>query len=252
MIIYGINPIREALESQSSKFERMLVARGKRSLPLQKVIQLARSKGVAVRFESSEVLQRTASTRHHQQVVALLSEIGYVSLEEMLRGKPSLLLLADGVEDPQNLGALLRTAEAAGVEGVLIPDRRSSGVTPAVFRSSAGAVVHLKIARIRNVVQTIEVLKQRGLWIVGLDLQGRVQAEQVDVSLPLVVIVGGEHRGVRRLVREQCDFLVSLPMKGAVSSLNLSVAVGILLYQIVMRRGATSTATSTSTPVANN
>ena len=247
MIIYGINPVMEALESRWSRLERILVARGKTSPRLQKVVELARRKGVVVCFELEQVLARAASTGRHQQVVGVLSEVSYVPLEEVLKSNPSLLLLADGVEDPHNLGAVLRTAEAAGVEGVLIPDRRSCGVTPAVFKSSAGAVVHLKIARIGNVVQTIKTLKQRGLWIVGLDLQGRVRPDQIDVSVPLVVIVGGEHRGVRRLVREQCDFLVSLPMKGAVSSLNLSVAVGILLYQIVMKREATATATATST-----
>ena len=236
MVIYGINPVSEALESQSSRLERILVTRGKTSPRLQKVIELARSKGVTVGFEPAQVLQRTASTSRHQQVVAVLSEIGYVSLEEMLTGKPSLLLLADGVEDPHNLGAVLRTAEAAGVDGVVIPDRRSCSVTAAVFKSSAGAAAHLKIARVGNVVQTIETLKKSGLWIVGLDLQGGMRPEQIDVSLPLVVIVGGEHRGVRRLVREHCDFLVSLPMKGIVSSLNLSVAVGILLYQVVLKR----------------
>ncbi len=236
MIIYGMNPVTEALESRSSRLERILVARGKTSPRLQKVVELARRKDVVVRFESEQVLQRAASTSRHQQVVGVLSEVSHMPLEEVLRGNPSLLLLVDGVEDPHNLGAVLRTAEASGVEGVLIPDRHSCGVTAAVFKSSAGAAAHLKIARVGNVVHTIEMLKERGLWIVGLDVQGRMRPEQMDVSLPLAVIVGGEHRGVRRLVREHCDFLVALPMKGSVSSLNLSVAVGILLYQVVLKR----------------
>ena len=203
---------------------------------MKQIIELARSKGIAVRFESAEGLYKRAGTSRHQQVVAVLSEGSYVPLDEVLGMNPSLLLLVDGVEDPRNLGAVLRTAEAAGVEGVLLPDRGSCGLTSAVFKSSSGGAAHLKIARVGNLVRTIERLKERGLWIVGLDLKGTLRPDQIDASLPLALVVGGEHRGVRRLVREHCDFLVSLPMKGQVSSLNLSVATGILLYQIVMKR----------------
>lgn len=239
MIIYGINAVAEALKSKGQKVERLFVTRGAKNPRLQKLVELARSRGVALRFESAAVLQKTACTAHHQDVVAQLSEIEYAGMEEILKEQPSLLLLVDGVEDPHNLGAVLRTAEAAGVQGVLIPERRSCGVTPAVFKASAGAAAHLKMARVGNVAQTLRELKQQGLWILGLDMEGELGPEQIDPSLRLVVVVGGEHRGLRRLVRDHCDFLVSLPMQGKISSLNLSVAAGILLYSIALRRQQT-------------
>ena len=240
MIIYGINPVTEALRSKSRPLERIWIRRGKANPRLQRIIELARSRGVPVRFESAEVINQKASTAPHQEVIAETSPIHYADLEAILQTEPRLLLLVDGVEDPHNLGALLRTAEAVGVGGVLIPERRSCTVTPAVVKSSAGAAMHLKISRIGNVVQALEKLKEQGFWVVGLDMQGENCVDEIDVSLPLAVVVGGEHRGVRRLVRKHCDLLVSLPMKGQVSSLNLSVAAAVLLYQVVLKRQLTT------------
>ncbi len=236
MIIYGINPVIEAFQSEASPPERIWTTRGKSNPRLQKIIHMARSQGVPVHFESSGVIAKKASTDHHQEIVAEISAIPYTNLENILEAEPALLLLVDGVEDPRNLGALLRTAEAAGVGGVFIPNRRSCAITPAVFKSSAGAALHLRISRIGNVVQTLQTLKKRGFWVVGLDIQGEASVSQIDVSLPIVVVVGGEHQGIRKLVRKHCDFLLSLPMKGKVSSLNLSVAAGVLLYEILLRR----------------
>ena len=236
MIIYGINPVLEALQSEDSPLDRIWITRGKSNPRLQKIVDAARSQGIPVRFESDRVVAKKASTPHHQEIVAEISSIGYIDEETLLQREPTLLLLVDGVEDPRNLGALLRTAEAAGVEGVFLPSRRSCAITGPVVKSSAGAALHLHISRIGNVVQTLEKLKKRGYWVVGLDAQGKDGLNQIDASLPLVVVVGGEHQGVRRVVREHCDFLLSLPMKGKVSSLNLSVAAGVLLYQIVLRR----------------
>jgi len=189
-------------------------------------------------------LHDIASTSHHQEIVAEVASIGYSDEETLLEAAAALLLLVDRVEDPRNLGALLRTAEAAGVEGVFLPQRRSCAITGSVVKSSAGAALHLKISRIGNVVQTLEKLKKQGYWVVGLDAQGKDGLNQIDASLPLVVVVGGEHQGVRRLVREHCDLLISLPMKGKVSSLNLSVAAGALLYQILLRREETEAQTT--------
>ena len=236
MIIYGINPVLEALQSEDSPLDRIWITRGKSNPRLQKIVDAARSQGIPVRFESDRVVAKKASTPHHQEIVAEISSIGYIDEETLLQREPTLLLLVDGVEDPRNLGALLRTAEAAGVEGVFLPSRRSCAITGPVVKSSAGAALHLHISRIGNVVQTLEKLKKRGYWVVGLDAQGKDGLNQIDASLPLVVVVGGEHQGVRRVVQEHCDFLLSLPMKGKVSSLNLSVAAGVLLYQIVLRR----------------
>lgn len=236
MVIYGFHSVMEALRSEDRKLERILVQRGKANARLQKVIELARSHGVPVRFESPEVLRQKASTSRHQEVVAEIAAIEYVQVSEILQQSPRFLLVVAGVEDPHNLGALLRTAEAVGVDGVLIPSRRACPVTAAVVKCSAGAALHLKIARIGNLHQTLIKLKNEGLWIVGLDPAGSTCPSQIDASVPLVVIVGGEQGGLSRLVRQHCDFLASLPMKGRVASLNLSVAVGVFLYQILLQR----------------
>lgn len=236
MIVCGINPVREALASQDQRLQRILMTKGKRNPRLGEILKMARSQGVPVRFETAAALKRQAPAGNHQDVVAILGEVALAGLEEILAADPSLLLVIDNVEDPRNLGAVLRTAEAAGVDGVLLPERRSASLTPTVVKASAGAAMHLKIAQIGNVSQTLQRIKDAGLWTVGLDAQGEHQMTDLDVSLPLAVVVGGEHRGLRPLVRKRCDFVVSLPMKGKVNSLNLSVAAAVLLYQIVMAR----------------
>ncbi|HSR67014.1 MAG TPA: 23S rRNA (guanosine(2251)-2'-O)-methyltransferase RlmB [Acidobacteriota bacterium] len=236
MILCGINPVREALASQDQRLQRILMTKGKRNPRLGEIVKMARSQGVPVRFESAAVLRRQAPKGNHQDVVAILGEVALAGLEEILQSDPSLLLVIDNVEDPRNLGAVLRTAEAAGVEGVLLPERRSSSLTATVVKASAGAAMHLKIAQIGNVSQTLQRLKDAGLWTVGLDADGEHRIAEVDASLPLAVVVGGEHRGLRPLVRRHCDLVVSLPMKGQVNSLNLSVAAAVLLYHIVMGR----------------
>jgi 23S rRNA (guanosine2251-2'-O)-methyltransferase len=237
MNLYGINPVTEALESGKARLEKVYITRGKAGPRLQKIIDLARSRGVPLHFEPGEVLTRKAGTPKHQDVVADTGEIRYIDLERLLQRRPSLLLALDGVEDPHNLGAVLRTAEAAGVDGILLPQRRTSPVTPVVVKTSAGAALHLPICRVGNLVQALERLKQEGFWVVGLDMKGNTRVADIDPGLPLAVVVGGEHQGVRRLVAKNCDFLVSLPMKGRVASLNLSVAAGVLLYQLLMNRG---------------
>jgi 23S rRNA (guanosine2251-2'-O)-methyltransferase len=234
MIIYGINPVAEALRSGAHQIERIWITRGKSSTRLQRIIELAKGQGLSVRFESSTVIRKKASTSHHQDIVAEIASVRYTDFEAILENKPKLVMLVDGVEDPHNLGALLRTAEAAGVEGICIPERRSCGVTPAVMKASAGAAIHLKICHLGNLVLALEELKRRGFWVVGLDMRGKDSPHDIDPNLPLALVVGGEHRGLRRLVREHCDFIVSLPMKGQVESLNLSVAAGVLLYQLIL------------------
>lgn len=236
MIVFGINPVTEALLSNTAKITRLLVSRGKAGGRLQKVVDLARGRSVPIHFEPAEALTRKAETNRHQDVVAELAGAPYLGLDTLLERRPTLLLLVDGVEDPRNLGAVLRTAEACGVEGVLLPERHSCGLTAVVVKASAGAALHLPVARIGNVAQTLRVLKGLGFWTVGLDMRGGTDPDAVDTSSPLLVVVGGEDRGIRRLVAEQCDFLVSLPMTGKVSSLNLSVAAGILLFQISRKR----------------
>ncbi len=238
MKIFGINPVLEALRSDPRRVERILVVRGRSQPRLREVISLARDAGVQVRQEPEQAVNRAASDSGHQGIVAFLSEAPLTTMEEVLQDNPQLLLLPDGVEDPRNLGAVLRTAEAAGVDGVLLPDRRSCGLTGTVVKASAGAALHLPIALVGNVAQSLGQLKNRGYWIVGLDMDGDQDIRSLDCSGPLAIVVGGEHRGLRTLVRRQCDFVVSLPMKGKVQSLNLSVATGVLLYQVVANRAA--------------
>jgi 23S rRNA (guanosine2251-2'-O)-methyltransferase len=236
MIIYGINPVSEALQSKTHRPEQIWITKGNRNPRLQELSQLAKRLQVPVRFESTQAIAKKTHTRDHQEVAAEISEVGSTDFQELIDSKPSLLLMVDGVQDPRNLGALLRTAEATGVEGVLIPDRRSCSITPTVVKSSAGGAIHLRISRIGNVVQTLEDLQRQGYWVVGLDMQGKHSVDEIDAGSLTVVVVGGEHQGLRKLVRKHCDFLVSLPMKGKVSSLNLSVASGVLLYEMVKKK----------------
>lgn len=233
MILYGIHPVRQALETTPAKIQRIVVARGKSSARLQEIIDQARSLRVPVQFEPLPALDRKSGRARHQNVLAEMTPTSLMSLEEILTTNPTRLLIADGVEDPRNLGALLRTAEAAGVEGVLLPARHSAGITPVVVQSSAGAALNLKAGRMSNTVRTLEQLKEAGFWSVGLDMRGSENAGPLDRSLQWVIVVGGESRGLRPLVRRHCDFLLRLPMLGKVESLNLSVAAGILMYRLL-------------------
>ena len=236
MLIYGRHPVLEALESEDTSIRRILITRGKSGKRLQQVIDRARQDQVPLQFEDVEVLNRKAGVKQHQDVIAELSAIPYTDMADLLENKPRLLLLLDGVEDPRNLGSVIRTAEAVGVEGVLLPQRGSCGITSTVVKASAGGALHVNICRIGNLVRTMERLKGEGYWLVGLDLAGEESMNQIDTASPLAVVVGGEQRGLRRLVREHCDYLVRLPMAGKLSSLNLSVAAGVLLYSIVLKR----------------
>ncbi len=236
MIVYGVNPVLEALRAGAGRISRLHLREGKLSGRLREIVRLARQRGVPLRFEPPAILEKKASSPRHQGAVAELAEVEYRRLDDLLSTSPDLLLLVDGIEDPQNLGALIRTAEAAGVGGILLPDRHSCGITPAVVKASAGAALLTPIVQVGNLVQTLKKLKEAGFWSVGLDMEGATAPWELDDGLPLVLIVGSEHRGLRRLVKENCDFLVGLPMLGRVSSLNLSVAAGVLMYFVVWKR----------------
>ena len=234
MIVVGIQAVTEALRSSRSRVERVWVVKGGRGKRLQSVIDLARSLQVPVQFEPAPTISRLGKTARPPRVVARLGAIGTVPLEDVMDS--NLLLLADGVEDPRNLGALLRTAEATGVGAVVIPERRSCGLSSTVVETSAGAALHLPLVRVTNSVKALDRLKQAGFWVLGLDLKGKENLDQIDLTERLVVVVGSEHRGLRPAVRGACDFLVALPMRGQVQSLNLSVAAGVVLYKIVFAR----------------
>ncbi|HET9314033.1 MAG TPA: 23S rRNA (guanosine(2251)-2'-O)-methyltransferase RlmB, partial [Vicinamibacteria bacterium] len=239
-LICGINPVLEALNARTRHFDRLLVVKGLRNRRVSEAIAHASRLGIALRFEARETLDRLAGGVPHQGLIAVVSAKPVLSLDSVLERArtPALLLLLDGVEDPRNLGAILRTAEAAGADAVLLPERHSAGLSETVGRASAGALEHVNVARVGNVVQTLETLKARGFWIVGFDASATQRWDAVDMSGPVVLVLGGEGRGIRRLVREHCDHLAALPLFGHVASLNVSVAAGVALYEAVRQRGS--------------
>jgi len=239
-LICGINPVLEALVSGSRHFERLLVVKGLRNRRISEAISRAVRVSVPLRFETRETLDRIAGGVPHQGIVAVVSARPAMTLESLLdtARDPALLVVLDGVEDPRNLGAIVRTAEAAGADGVLLPERHSAGLSETVNRASAGALEHVRVARVGNVVQALEALKARGVWVVGFDAAGTERWDQVDLKRPVALVVGGEGRGIRRLVREHCDHLASIPLFGHVASINVSVAAGIALFEAIRQRGA--------------
>ena len=237
--IYGINAVAEALKARGRAFEWVGVAKERHDLRLQRVVDECRRNGVAVRFLARPELDRMAGNNAHQGVVAVTSGKQYNDLDDVVaakRGQYSLLVVLDGIEDPHNLGAILRTADAAGADGVVIPERRAVGVTPTVTKASAGASEHLPIAKVTNIARTVEELKDRNLWIVGLDERGTQTYDSLDYNMDCAIVLGAEGKGVHELVRKKCDFLVSIPMLGKVASLNVSVAAAVVLYEIVRQR----------------
>lgn len=231
--VEGLNAVLEALRGPR-EVEAVYVAKGARREELA-------GAGVPIFEVEREELNRMSATRSHQGVIARVSPFRYVELDELVgtRGdEPSLLLALDGVEDPMNLGSLLRVADAAGAGGVIIPKRRSTPVTPAVGRASAGAVEHTRIARVTNLPRALERLKSAGLWVVGAEADRGELYHEVDMTGPVVVVLGGEGRGLGRLVREHCDHLASIPMLGRVGSLNVAAAGAVLLFEAVRQRRA--------------
>jgi len=237
--IYGINTVGEALKARGRAFEWVGVAKERHDLRLQRVIEECRRQGVAVRFLSREELDRMAGNNGHQGIVAVTSAKHYADLDDILaakRGDYSLVVVLDGIEDPHNLGAILRTADAAGADGVVIPERRAAGVTETVAKVSAGASEHLPVAKVTNIARTVEELKAKNLWTVGLDERGPQSYDSLDYKMDCAIVLGSEGKGVHDLVLKKCDFVVSIPMLGKVPSLNVSVAAGVVLYEIVRQR----------------
>src|ERR1700723_3879461 len=237
--IYGINSVTEALKARGRAFEWVGMARERHDIRLQRLIEDCRRLTVPVRFLERTELDRMAGNASHQGVVAVTSAKQYNELGDGIaakRAEYSLIVVLDGVEDPHNLGAILRTADAAGADGVIIPERRSASVTGTVAKVSAGASEHLPITKVTNISRTLEELKEKDLWIVGLDERGEQTYDQVDYKMHCAVVLGAEGKGLHDLVRRHCDFLVSIPMLGQVPSLNVSVAAGIVLYEVVRQR----------------
>lgn len=232
--------MREALRA-GRPLNKLIVARGAGEGSMRAILALAREQGVPVQEVERSRLDAMTQSRAHQGVIAIAAPRQYAKPEDLLerarqRGEDPLILVLDGIEDPHNLGALLRTAECAGAHGAILPERRAAALTPTAEKASAGAVEHLPVARVTNVVQTLEWLKEQGLWIAGADAAGAQLYTEANLKGPLALVIGSEGRGMTRLVREHCDYLIQVPLYGKVTSLNASVAGGILLYEVVRQR----------------
>jgi 23S rRNA (guanosine2251-2'-O)-methyltransferase len=232
-ILSGIHPIVEALKARRP-LERVLVAQGAGGPRVQEIIDLARRASVPVRFEQRSALDRLAGSSAHQGVVALGAARQYADLEQAASGE--LIVVLDGVEDPHNLGAIIRTAHAAGAASIVIPERRAAGITDVVAKAAAGALEHLPVARVTNINRSLEDLKERGFWIYGLDERGEQDYDRVDYGSPTAFVLGGEGKGLHEQVRKHCDMLIRIPMAGKISSLNVSVAAGVVLFEWKRRR----------------
>ncbi len=237
----GRQPVLEALRS-GRPINRIVIARdAQRTGALAELIRLARERKVPFEFVDVHALDRLASGSH-QGVVATVAAKEYETIEGLLelsrkKGEPPLYCILDGLEDPHNLGAILRTADAAGIHGIIIRNRREVGLTPVVAKASAGAVEYVPVARVANIAQTIDTLKKSGVWVVGIEACGEMPFTKVDFKLPTAIVVGGEGAGISELVLKKCDTLASIPMRGKISSLNASVAAALVMYEAFSQRG---------------
>lgn len=238
-VIYGIHPVAEAVHSRARAVEYVAVAKERHDAKVQQIVSDCRKAGVSVRFVSREELARMTDSTANQGVAAIVSGKSYADVDDVIankRGAHSFVIVLDGVEDPHNLGAIIRTADGAGVDGIIIPERRAVGVTGTVAKASAGASEHLPIARVTNIARTVEELKSRNIWVVGLDERGTQTYDQIDYNMDCALVLGAEGAGVHDLVRKKCDFLVSIPMLGKVPSLNVSVAAAVVMYEAARQR----------------
>lgn len=234
--ICGVHAVYEALVSQRLPIERIHIARETHSPKLKEILDLARERGVSIRKEERHLLDRLAEGTVHQGIIAITGAQSYADFEVLFKSAKPLVVVLDGVEDPHNLGAVIRTGEACGVSGIVVPERHSAPLNATVVKASAGASAYVPIVRAKNLVNAIDEMKKRGLWVVGVDPTGTQDWTAFDYTSPVALVLGGEHRGLRRLVREHCDALVRLPMSGKIGSLNISVAAGIVLYEVVRQR----------------
>jgi len=241
-LIAGKHPVLEAMKAGRALNKIFLYKEAQRHL-VQPIMEEAKARGVVVQLVDKRKLDQLAPEMQHQGVVAQAAAIAYAEVEDLLaraaeRGEAPFIVLLDEIEDPHNLGSILRTADCTGVHGVIVPKRRSAGLTAVVAKTSAGAVEYVPVARVANLVQTMEKLKEAGIWIAGADAGAPQSFHQTKLTGPLAVVIGSEGKGLSRLVREKCDFILSLPMFGHVNSLNASVAAGVILYEVVRQRHA--------------
>lgn len=238
--IEGRNPVLEALRAGRT-INKILTAKGEREGSIKQIIAIAKEKGIVLQEVDRGSLDAISSTQSHQGVIAFAAAKYYVDVDDILniaksKQEPAFLVILDEVTDPNNFGSILRTADAVGVHGVIIPKRRAVGLTPTVSKVSAGAIEYVPVARVTNVVQTIEYLKSKNIWVIGTDATGEELFSKSDMTGPVALVIGSEGKGMGRLVREKCDFIVSIPMKGSVTSLNTAVAGSVVLYEILRQR----------------
>lgn len=238
--VEGRNSVLELLESEKD-INKIFVTRGERQGSINKIIGRAKAKGIVLVEVEKSKLDEMSQTENHQGVIAIVPPFEYCEVEDILdeaknKNEQPFILILDGIEDPHNLGAIIRTAETAGVHGVIIPKRRAASVNSTVNKVSAGAVEHMKIARVNNINDTIKLLKDNGLWIIGTDGKAKNFYYEQDLTGPIALIIGSEGYGMNRLVAENCDILVKIPMEGKITSLNASVSAGIVTYEIVKQR----------------
>ncbi len=240
-VLYGLHPVEEAVRSGSRRLDSVLLSRERGDAKLERLAELCRTAGIRVSLEPRDQLTRISRTDAHQGVVALVRERAFLGIEDLLAAKPGtssnrFFLALDGVEDPHNLGALLRTADGAGVDGIILPERRSAPVTATVAKTSAGASEHVRIARVTNLVRSLEQMKQANIWVLGLDERGTPDYTDFDFRTDCVLVLGREGAGLHDLVKKTCDHLLRIPMAGAVSSLNVSVAGAVVMYEAMRQR----------------
>ena len=239
--IFGIHPVLQALEAGKRGVTRVLVADSRGDARIRQVLDAARAAGVPVVRQPGNSLDRLAEGEAHQGVVAFVTGAAYADPDDLVgsAGPDALFVVLDGVEDPRNLGAIVRVAAAAGAHGLFLPERGAVGLTPVAVKAAAGAVERLPVARVKNVVSLLKSLKDRNIWVVGLDSAGDSAWTSFDLTSPVALVLGGEGRGLRRLAKETCDAVLTIPMAGGVESLNLSVAAGVVLFEAVRQRRST-------------
>ena len=241
-VIYGINPLLEVVLSHPAMLEKIFVAEGRGGEAVQKILKLAADHQIPVECSGRDRLEKLAPRCVHQGIVGLCREHTYATVDEVIahrheKSKYDLVILLDSVTDPQNLGSIIRTAHCCGANGVIIPENRAASVTASVAKASAGAFQYLPVAMVVNLVRTIEYLKEREFWIYGADAEAQSDIRMPDYEGHIALVMGSEGRGIRPLIRKNCDFLVSIPMRGRVASLNVSVAAGVILFEILRKWG---------------
>ncbi|MBI4641786.1 MAG: 23S rRNA (guanosine(2251)-2'-O)-methyltransferase RlmB [Candidatus Tectomicrobia bacterium] len=240
-ILYGLHPVKESLLAGERQFQTLFLARGRRGIEIDQLVDLAKAGNIEVKVVDRRLLAKIAKTEKHQGVVGICSEKKAETIEAIFeeshkRRELPLILILDGIEDPRNLGSMIRSAEAFGFHGVIVPKHRAARPTATVAKTSAGALEHIPFVQVVNIVQTLEILKERGIWVIGAEADSQKACWSFSLGGAIALVLGGEGKGIRPLVKKTCDEIISIPMRGKLSSLNVAVACGILLYEVIRQR----------------